>query len=200
MARVAREPGANALFRREGVANGAFVGVGPSAAWALAASTHNAGILPQLPERDPNARAIEFTGGWHFKAARLSVAFPYRRFTSNNDGFGLVQSRRREAIGVEALRFLGDYVGFVPFAGLGVNAERYTVTERNGSDSPTRWSRSLRRPSIVAGWDIRPSRDEHIVLRTNLRYTPGAHLDIAGRGRAQFAAFEFNFIQLIWHP
>jgi len=196
---VAREPDGNARLRREGVLGGLFVGVGPSAAWALARSTHNASIAPQLPERDPNARAFDLTAGWHFRSARLSIALPIRRFTSRNDGFGLEQSRRREAIGVEALRFLGDYVGFVPFAGVGVGAERYTVTEQNGNDSPTRWRRTRTAPSVVVGWDIRPSRDERIVLRTNLRYTSGAHLDIPARGRAQLAAFEFNFIQLIWH-
>ena len=198
-ARLAGESGGKALLRREGVPGGAFIGIGPTAAWALTASTHNVPVSPRLPERDPNARAIDFAAGWHFKSARLSLALPYRRFTSRNEGFGLAQSRRRDAIGIEALRFIGDYTGFVPFVGAGVSGERYTVTEQNGSQTATRWSRAHLAPTVVVGWDIRPTRQDRIVLRTNLRYTPGASLDIPARGRVQLPAFEFNFIQLIWH-
>ncbi|MCU0650193.1 MAG: hypothetical protein MUF00_19555 [Gemmatimonadaceae bacterium] len=196
---LAREAdGAHAL-RREGVIGGPFVGLGPSSAWALRTSTHNRAVAPALPAADPYARAFEPVVGWHWPRARLSVAMPYRRFRSTNAGFGLAQSRTRESGSMELLRFVGDYRGFVPFAGPTFGVEGLTLHERDGARERMHITRRRLAPGVVLGWDIRPTRRERVVLRTNLRYTPGAFVDVPGRGRAQFAAFEFNFIQMVWH-
>jgi hypothetical protein len=196
---LAREADRDRSRRPEGVIGGPFVALGPTSAWALRPSTHNAAVQPALPANDPYARALEPVVGWHWPAARLSLALPYRRFATRNAGFGLAQTRSRESAGVELLRFLGDYHGFVPFAGPTLGAERYTLGEQDGARQTARVTRTRLAPGVVVGWDIRPTRRERVVLRTNLRYTPGAFVDVPGRGRAELAAFEFNFIQVVWH-
>lgn len=198
-AQLEREGDGEARFRREGIPAGFFVGAGPTSAWALGQSTHNVAGASALPGRDPNARSIEFTGGWHFPAARLSVAVPLRRFTTTQRAFGIAQERQRHVVSVEALRFLGDYVGFVPFAGVTLGFEQHRFREQVGRALPVTIEESRLRPGLVVGWDIRPTRNERLVLRTNLRYTPGTTLDIPTRGTLKLPDFEFNFIQLVWH-
>lgn len=196
---LAREADQGAPLRREGMIGGPFLALGPTSAWAVRRSTHNRDVAPALPADDPYARALEPVVGWHWPSARLSLAVPYRRFATENAGFGLAQTRSRESVGLELLRFLGDYHGFVPFVGPALAAERYRIRERDGVRITIDRSRTRVAPGVVVGWDIRPTRRERVVLRTNLRYTPGASVDIPGRGRGELAAFEFNFIQVVWH-
>jgi hypothetical protein len=58
----------------------------------------------------------------------------------------------------------------------------------------------LIRAGIVFGWDIRPNRIQSILLRTNLRWTPGLGISVANKGTMFLDQLEFNFIQVVIFP
>jgi hypothetical protein len=96
-------------------------------------------------------------------------------------------------------KFLFDYKGFVPFLGISPSYERLQVrvSEQEGGVLVDE-SAELLRMGIVFGWDIRPNNIQSMILRTNLRYYPGLHVD-SGNYRFHFNQLEFNFIQVVFY-
>ena len=99
---------------------------------------------------------------------------------------------------LETYKFLGDYHGFVPYVGPTLAYEDLTFTDTDGNVSRTVQAKKVA-IGIIFGWDIRLSRAESWLLRTNLRYTPNLHLMAEGK-KVQFDQLEFNFIQFVWFP
>ena len=68
---------------------------------------------------------------------------------------------------------------------------------RQGTDWQT-YNENKFAVGIIFGWDIRPTRAEWWILRTNLRYTP-VSMKVAGK-KVNFDHLEFNVIQFTMFP
>lgn len=188
----------NAL-RRAGRLSGPSLAVGLSSPILTGSGRYNETERPWLAARPRGAPLLDLGAGWYFDAADLHVNLAWRRARFDQTAFGFTQENRRESVGLEAYKFLFDYHGFVPFTGIIVSQERLRVRESDNGTPVTHASRSLIAPGLVLGWDIRPTRTQPWLLRTNLRYYPRLHVPIAG-GRQALDQLEFNFIQLVWYP
>ncbi|MEZ4905645.1 MAG: hypothetical protein R2822_29725 [Spirosomataceae bacterium] len=97
---------------------------------------------------------------------------------------------------LETYKFLGDYHGFVPYIGPTLSYENLTFKDTDGSNIQPFQAQKVAL-GVIFGWDIRISRAETWLLRTNLRYTPNLHLEAEGK-KVMFDQMEFNFIQFVW--
>lgn len=104
----------------------------------------------------------------------------------------------RRSFALEGFAFLGDYHGFVPFVGPVLSLEHLRLHEDDAGTRVTEASRDLLAPGVIFGWDIRPTRAGHWLLRTNLRYFPRLRLPEPS-GTTTFDQLEFNFIQFVWY-
>ena len=122
----------------------------------------------------------------------------WRTISDENHGYGASRAWRRHSFSLEAIKMLFNYHGFVPFVGPGisVNGLRYEQSEAEATSS---WSETVVTPELVFGWDIRPTKADWFILRTNLRWSPLLELEKAGV-LTSFRAVEFNFIQLVIYP
>lgn len=196
-----------ARLRRAGRLSGPFVGLGVSTATAIGTSSWNAAERPELGARLPGTVFPEIAAGWEWPDRQLAVSLVARRWTLAQDAYGLSQAQSRASVALEALRFLGDYHGFVPFVGVSLGRDHLRLREAfaPGAVTTDRAAAVVRAdspwiPGLVVGWDIQPTRTQSIVLRTNLRYAPTAALPMPDGRSSSFAHFEFNFIQVVWHP
>lgn len=179
------------LLEKHGKLSGFYWGIGPSAALQVSKSGFFKNQYPQFQDRLTGGIMPDVTFGYHFYKPDLNVGLSYRtlgdRLRAIDDDIRL----RRHSVGLEAYKFLFNYLGFVPFAGVMLNAERLSA-DVNGTDYSD-WKIA---PGIVFGWDIRVVRSGTSLLRTNLRWTPNLHLGVAG-DNILFDHLEFNFIQYV---
>lgn len=173
--------------------------VGAATAFTASASAHNAAVRPFLGERLPPAASPEFGIGYHMHPWDAAVNLSFRRYSQHQSGFGFEQEGRRTVLGVEAIKFLGDYHGFVPFVGPMLGLETVRFNEMTAGGQATGVQETAWRFGVVAGWDIRPTGREWWVLRTNIRYTPRAGVSTE-QGRMAFDHIEVDFIQLVVYP
>ena len=109
-------------------------------------------------------------------------------------GFDSQVRTRRHSLMLESYKFLFNWLGFVPFAGVTASAE-HLMTEVDG----TRFEVVKPAVGVIAGWDIRVTQTGTNLLRTNLRWTPGLHMDVEGE-KMMFDQLELNFIQWVYFP
>lgn len=180
--------------------SGLSVAAGPSAAFFTRQSAYNAETRPYLQPYSANVFP-EFGIGYYYQPKEIHINLAYRQNQSDKAGFGVQQSLGRRSVALEAYRFLGDYHGFVPFIGPCLSLERLTVNETDNvaHTNLTRTNTAIK-PGITFGWDIRPTKLESIVLRTNLRYTPNLNVSMPTGKTVAFDQIEFNFIQAVWYP
>ncbi|MEM9930987.1 MAG: hypothetical protein AAF840_14290, partial [Bacteroidota bacterium] len=176
-----------------------YVAVGPSSVWWNGTSSHNERNYPAI-ESFPTNIMPDFGLGYYFHKPDVNVALAYRRMTGGSRAYGVAQSIRRRSLGIEVTKMLGDYHGFAPFIGPIFSRENLRFVERieNGTAVVTeqdKWA-----AGITFGWDIRPNRIQSFILRTNLRWYPKLHLDLASGEDVSLGAVEFNFIQLVLYP
>ena len=193
-------------FDKAGKLSGWELALGPSAAFPISGSEFEGrgSILSNLkrPAFVPDA-AI----GYYWHAVDAVIRANYRFIRTSDEGFGRKHTYTRHSLSLDALKFLVDYHGFVPFLGGGVSLERldYAVNAPDsdigspGSGEQRQTGRLRTALSVVFGWDVRPSETNSWVLRTNLRFTPGLDLRSAG-DKVAFDHVEFNFIQLVVYP
>ena len=186
-------------FAAEDKLNAWELALGPSAAFPLSDSTFgdNAAFLDGLrrPSVVPDA-AIGYY--WHDIDAMIRAN--YRFFYATDEGYGREHTYVRHSLSLDAVKFLVDYNGFVPFVGGGVSIERLDFDVED-STTGERFGTGAFKPalSVVLGWDIRPFETKAVVLRTNLRFTPGLDLR-RGDDAVAFDHVEFNFIQVVFYP
>lgn len=168
-----------------------FFGIGPSSALQMNRSSflrknypffyndYSASILPD----------VAFGRYFHKLDANLNLS--YRTYGDRYEGFNSEILTRRHSIGVESVKFLFNYLGFVPFAGPILSYENLR-TEVNG----TMYQENKLALGITFGWDIRVTKTGTGLLRTNLRYFPDLHMDVEGE-KMMFDHLEFNFIQWV---
>ncbi|MGB3546953.1 MAG: hypothetical protein WBA17_08250 [Saprospiraceae bacterium] len=168
-----------------------FFGIGPSAALQMSKS-------PYLNENftyfyDDYSAAIlpDLTFGRYFHRPDANVNLTYRTYGEKYEGFDTEIKIRRHSIGLESVKFLFNYLGFVPFAGPVLSYENLH-TSVNGAD----YRENKLALGITFGWDIRVTKAESSLLRTNLRYYPDLHMNVEGE-KMMFDHIEFNFIQWV---
>ncbi len=149
--------------------------------------------------KNPTTIFPEFGIGYYLNKPDLHFNLAYRNFTAGGQGFGIIQYYERESVTFEAFKFLLDYKGFVPFAGLGISKENLGFTETDFGKTTVQASGSKFTPSIIFGWDIRYHRNNWLMLRTTMRYYPFLDLD-SSVGKIKFNQLELNFIQAVIYP
>ncbi|MEM1136717.1 MAG: hypothetical protein AAGI07_12845 [Bacteroidota bacterium] len=168
-----------------------FVGVGPSAALQVSKSSYLKDNFPFFYDNFATAILPDLAFGHYFHKHDFNIGLSYRTYGESYAGFDNEINTRRHSVGVESVKFLFNWLGFVPFAGLAVTYEnlRANVNDVNHIEGKAAMG-------FVFGWDIRVTRTGTGLLRTNLRYFPNLHLDIAGE-KMMFDQLEFNFIQWV---
>lgn len=179
---------------------GFFFGVGPSAAFPLKKSSYIRELRPYLDDRSMPNIFPEITLGYHFSKQEFALSAAFRPIRQQRTAFDFDQQIQRNSFSLEAYKFLLDYHGFAPFIGVGVVHDLMRLKESDAGINITDEKYSKTSPSLIFGWDIRPSRRADIwLLRTNLRYSPLSEIERTGK-MLSLQHLEFNFIQAVIYP
>ncbi|MEQ8927346.1 MAG: hypothetical protein RLO81_16115, partial [Fulvivirga sp.] len=133
----------------------------------------------------------DFSFGRFFSKPDLNINLSYRTYGDKYEGFNSEIKIRRHSIGIESVKFLFNYHGFVPFVGPILSYENLKTTVNNIEYKDDKLALG-----ITFGWDIRVTKTGSSLLRTNLRYYPNLHMNIEGE-KMMFDHIEFNFIQWV---
>jgi uncharacterized membrane protein len=183
----------------KGKLNNFFLGIAPSSAWWNGSSSYNEQVRPYL-DKFSTTVMLDLTAGYYLHTPDLNFAINYRNMATSADAYGTQQSLTRRSIGLEVTKGVGDYHGFVPFFGPILSREEMEFTESFEDEITQHKTQSKWAAGLTFGWDIRPTRLQFFTLRTNLRWYPKLHLDLADDQKVSFGALEFNFIQLVLYP
>lgn len=179
--------------------NGMTLAIGPSSSFYTKKSSYNAEVAPFADDHKFADVFPEFGLGYYWNAPDMQINLAYRTVKSELHAFYFSQQLNRKALTAEAYKFLFDYHGFVPFAGLSASYECLQADE-NYKQIESHFSNQGLHPGITIGWDIRPNRIQAIYLRTNLRYFPNLNVNMPNAKHMAFDQLEFNFIQLVVFP
>ncbi|MEM9338173.1 MAG: hypothetical protein AAGA66_05550 [Bacteroidota bacterium] len=168
-----------------------FFGVGPSSALQMNRSPYLRENYPFFHDHYSAAILPDLAFGRFFHKVDANVNLSYRTYGDTYEGFNTEITTRRHSVGVESVKFLFNYLGFVPFAGPILSYENLR-TSVNG----TRYQENKLALGITFGWDIRVTKTGTSLLRTNLRYYPDLHMRVEGE-KMMFDHLEFNFIQWV---
>ena len=183
----------------KGELNGLFLGIGISSAFWLRQSSYNRNTRPYIDKYDTSIMP-DFSLGYYMHDPDINVAISYRSYATHANTYGAEQELRRRSFLLEATKYLFDYHGFVPFVGPAISYERLGFEEYFEGTNTIASSKEKFAYGITFGWDIRPTRINSWILRTNLRWYPNLYLDVEQNTKVSFNALEFNFIQLIIYP
>ncbi|WP_421877993.1 hypothetical protein [Marinoscillum sp.] len=181
--------------------SGISVAVGPSSTWYVAESKHNAELHPHMDQPKTDGVFLDLGIGYFFHEPNIQINLAYRPLKTRLTGHGVDQLIKRKALSLEALKFLGDYHGFVPFIGPAISWENLAIDETDFQiNASSAGSFQGFKPGLSFGWDIRPTNHEEWLLRTNLRYFPNLDVNMDSGQTFSLDQIEFNFIQLVWYP
>jgi hypothetical protein len=179
-----------------------YVGVGPSA--SIGIPTFSEYDKVNYPFFKNHRRYLgilaDLTLGYYFAKPNMNVGLSYRGMGDSYQGFGVQHVHRRKSAMVEAYKFLGDYHGFAPYLGVTASYESLFFATRDLAVNNS-WSKySATKPAlgVIFGWDIKPTKAESWLLRTNLRYAP-VSMTVENK-KVAYDYIEFNFIQLVLFP
>ncbi len=178
-------------LREEGLLSAWFWGIGPSAALQRSKSPYLATNFPFFYDDYAASVLPDLSLGRYFHKPDLSASLTYRTYGNTYEGFDNKIQTRRHSVGVESVKFLFNYLGFVPFVGPALTYEHLRA-----SVNQVTYTEQKLAAGITFGWDIRVTRTGSSLLRTNLRYYPNLHMTIEGE-RLMFDHLEFNFIQWV---
>lgn len=184
---------------RDGM-NAFSIAIGPSAAFGIRQSSYLSNKRPYLDNPVAANLFPDISLGYHFFDLNASIRISYRRMVQDQSAFGITQHFTRHSISLEAIKFLFNYQGFVPYIGLFTGPEFLQAAETDRGIQTLNLKETKWTIGISAGWDIRPSPASPIVLRTNIRYAPFLSLDTPGRGQLLFDQLEVDFIQVVVYP
>ncbi len=183
----------------EGKLDGFFLSAGLSSAWWMGRSSYNEENSPYIKNYGISLMG-DFGLGYYWHNPDLNLVLNYRGYGASSTAYGTIQSLKRRSYGFELTKYLLDYHGFDPFIGPVVTYERLSFKEsfegvrtQNVEELKVSWG-------ITFGWDIRPDRNQSIILRTNLRWFPTLDLAVEDANTISFDNIEFNFIQLVVFP
>ncbi len=168
-----------------------FFAIGPSSALQMTKSSYLKENFPFF-YNDYSATILpDLSFGRYFHNIDANLNLTYRTYGDRYKGFDSEIKIRRHSIGIESVKFLFNYLGFVPFVGPILSYENLR-TSVNGTD----YNEDKLALGITFGWDIRVTRTGTSLLRTNLRYYPNLHMEVQGK-KMRFDHLEFNFIQWV---
>lgn len=142
----------------------------------------------------------DFTFGYYFSNLNLNIGLSKRNMADSYEGFGVQHYHKRKSLMFEVYKFLGDYHGFAPYLGITISKENlfFATKDYSLNNNWIEFSNTKPAVGIILGWDIKPTKAESWLLRTNLRYAP---LSLkADNKKVTFDYIEFNFLQLIMFP
>ncbi len=171
-----------------------FIGLGPSSALQTSQSSYLKEYFPFFYDDYAASILPDVSIGRYFSQVDANVNLSYRTYGNSYHGFESSITKRRHSIGIESVKFIFNYLGFVPFIGPIVSYE-HLQTRINGVD----YQQNQTAFGFTFGWDIRVTKTGSNLLRTNLRYFPGLHMEIDSE-KVMFDDLEFNFIQWVWFP
>lgn len=187
------------LLADSGKLNNFSVAVGPTSTFRMKNSAYLSKKYPFAGQHSYNS-AMEYGLGYYWHKPDLHANIAYRQFKSKIDAYGYTQTAQRKALTVEVFKFLGDYHGFIPFAGPNISYEQLLVSESDFGVDKGRTTFRGWRPGLSFGWDIRPDRLQSWILRTNLRWYPNLNVVMPDGQKNHMNQLEFNFIQLVLYP
>lgn len=184
---------------RAGKLNSISIGIAPNGSYFLKSPTFSEEFA-SLPKHKGSFN-MEYGLGYLFHKQKFHLGFTYRTYSSNSVSYELEHVVRRQSLALEAIKFVWDYNGFVPFVGVSLGADRWAsgIFVNDVQQGETARS-SMLSPGIIFGWDIVPSPIETWVLRTNLRYYPDQRINDFQGKTSRVDQFEFNFIQFVCYP
>jgi hypothetical protein len=166
---------------------------GPSTALQMSKSPFLQSEYPYLADNRANSFLVpDLSFGYYFSKADLNLGLSARGMQFRTSAFEQRFRADRAVVSLESYKFLFNYHGFVPFVGPMLSME-YLHVQQNGHSLASSVKPAL---GVVFGWDIRVTKTGTGLLRTNLRYTPGLHLDVQGK-KWMYNHLEFNFIQMV---
>lgn len=189
------------VLGEKGRLNSFYLAAGPSSAFWLGQrhSSYNRQLRPYLGGHTVSVFPEFGIGYQHFRA-KAFAGLAFRSIRSELKAYGTRQVLRRTAFTLEAARYLFDYHGFTPYAGLNLSCDLLSAKENDeGSETLSRRSTQFH-PGLTVGWDILPDQLQWFVLRTTLRWSPLAEMPAGAEYRFSYRQLEFNFIQLVWYP
>lgn len=169
-----------------------FIGIGPSAALQTSKSPYLENNFPYFYDEYASSIMPDFALGRYFYKPDLNVNLIYRGYSNRYEGFDSNIRTQRQSIGLESVKFLFNYLGFVPFVGPVVSYESLSTSVNGTNYNESQWAFG-----VTFGWDIRVTRTGSSLLRTNLRYYPDLQMNIQGE-KMMFDHLEFNFIQWVY--
>lgn len=180
-----------AKLKQENLLSSWFFGIGPSAALQMNRSSFLREHFPYFYDNYVASILPDLTFGRYFHKIDANVNLSYRTYGESYTGFDSEINTRRHSIGMESVKFLFNYLGFVPYVGPIVSYENLKTTV-NGTD----YIENKMALGVTFGWDIRVTKTGTSLLRTNLRYYPNLHMTVEGE-KMMFDHLEFNFIQWV---
>ena len=186
------------LLRAQKKLNSFFIAAGPSAAIFTRNLSYNTLERPYLDKYVSSNTFIDIGIGYFADEAMSFLGVAYRNYKAQRNAFGTEQAIHRRSVVFELNRYLFDYQGFVPFAGVGVSHEQIQFSEslpdRQTSSRHIQWAFG-----INIGWDILPTRLEYFTLRTNVRYFPWLNLKLDS-SVSTLPQLEVNILQFVFYP
>lgn len=179
------------MLKNENLLSTWFFGIGPSSALQITKSPYLQENFPFFYDDYSASLLPDLSFGRYFHQLDANLNLSYRTYGDRYEGFNTEIKTRRHSVGIESVKFLFNYLGFVPFVGSILSYESLR-TSVNGTD----YQENKLALGITFGWDIRVTKTGTSLLRTNLRYYPNLHMDIDGE-KMMFNHLEFNFIQWV---
>lgn len=155
--------------------------------------------IPFLNQETTQNGNLEVSIAYYSHHLDAAVRISYRPLKQKEMAYNYNLATTNHSVAFEAFKFVGDYHGFVPFVGPYISSNNYRILETDNGQRITDYKASKLGYGIVFGWDIRLSRVDYLVLRTNLRYTPNLQYTKDGLDYTN-NQIEFNFIQLVYYP
>ncbi len=179
---------------------GFFLAAGPSSAFPIISSNYVTDLYPFLDDKSFPIIFPDVAIGYHFTKLDLVTAFSFRPINQRRKAYNFEQFISRNSMTLEVYKFFGDYHGFSPYIGVGLGYENLTLSITDNQTEVTQFTENQFSPSIVFGWDIRPSvKGDWWILRTNLRYSPFLTMEYQDKNLS-LQKLEFNFIQFVLYP
>jgi len=183
-------PSRREVLQTSGRLSGLEVAAGVGSAFTL---SRDGGEIAELAGPARPTIMPDLAVGWYLADLDATVRLAYRPIRQHASGqLGTERHWRRRALGVEAIKMLGDIHGVAPFVGPAVSHNWLQYSDSLLGD-PVGAKRVT--PELVVGWDIRPSDAHAFVLRSNLRWAP-----LLAQGATRYHHLELNLVQLVVYP
>ncbi|MCH2216080.1 MAG: hypothetical protein MK086_13005 [Flavobacteriales bacterium] len=152
-----------------------------------------------MPNRPPLSLYPDIALGYYFHELDAAIRVSWRPMKLSDEAYGLSYEVRQHRLAIEGFKFLFDYHGFLPFLGLSVGNDFVNAELIDGELAKEEGQYTALSYGITFGWDIRPTRIQNMILRTNLRYTLQSNKNVGAIG-ASGNNLEINFIQFVIYP